>query len=225
MPYLVFVSPSRLSVEFKSNAKVFRQGYDVLVEADDSVYNVGIDLTVSRRIVGRDAHLIIYVDSGKVYVKDAGSTNGTRINGVKIEPYKSVEISPNDTITIGYYTTARVEYELVEGPERSSKDLLNIAISILINLRKIIYVAVQNIKEGVNEFASLVDGYKDWLEPCKLTPQGICEAFKKTYVIYEVLKTDPFAINNPEIVESFINALKIFDETIEKTLQRHTLRI
>jgi len=70
MPYIEFVSPSKLSISFRSTAKIYRQGYDVFVEADGIPHRIGIDLTVSRRASGRDAHAVISVESGKVYVMD-----------------------------------------------------------------------------------------------------------------------------------------------------------
>jgi len=115
--YLVFEKPSRLVVTFNSDAKIFRKGWDVFVEADGVLYEVGADSTVSRRTDERDAHAVIFVEGGKLYVKDLGSTNGTYVNGARIEPFKPVEISPNDTIALGE-TTVRIVPKLAEGVAR-----------------------------------------------------------------------------------------------------------
>jgi pSer/pThr/pTyr-binding forkhead associated (FHA) protein len=109
MPYIVFLSPQKRSIGFKSTAKIYRRGYDVIVEADGVPHKIGADPTVSR-----DKHAVITVENGKVYVMDLGSTNGVIVNGIRIEPYKRVEISPSDTITIGYLTTIRIVPEPIK---------------------------------------------------------------------------------------------------------------
>jgi len=116
--YLVFEKPSRLVVTFNSAAKIFRKDWEVYVEADGVLHKVGADSTVSRRTDERDAHAVIFVEGGKLYIKDLGSTNGTFVNGARIEPFKPVEVSPNDTIALGRETTVRIEPKLAEGVAR-----------------------------------------------------------------------------------------------------------
>jgi len=120
--YLVFDKPSRLSVPFNSAAKIFRKDWEVYVEADGVLHKVGVDPSVSRRTDKRDAHAVIFVEGGKLYVKDLGSTNGTFVNGVRIEPFKPVEVSPNDTIALGRETAVRVEPKLAEGVAREGEE-------------------------------------------------------------------------------------------------------
>ena len=216
IPYLVFASPSRLSVEFRSVAKVFRQGYVVFVEADGVAHSVGVDLTVSRRLPGKDAHAVIYVESGRVYFRDPGSTNGTRVNGRRVEPFESVEVRPTDTITIGYYTTARVEYEVTVGPEREMRDSIDVATSILLNLRGVRARAGRSIREAVREFESLVSAFKDWLEPCRL-PRGVCEKYEEVYRVYEALgRSLDSGVEPPQVVRDFVESLEVLDKALDK---------
>jgi nucleoside phosphorylase len=210
--YLVFLSPLSMVIEFKSNAKVYRHGYDVIVEADGVTYNVGMDLTVSRRTDERIAHLIINREDNRVYVKDLGSTNGTYIDGVKIEPYKSVEVRPNSTITIGYYTTARIDYELVKGTEKETKDICSIISTMLVSIDDtLLCLAEQKISETKNKFEGLRLALKEWLEPCKL-PKGICEAYREAYYVYMNIKDEKFP--SSIILNSFVDKLKVLREAI-----------
>jgi len=210
--YLVFLSPLSMIVEFKSNAKIYRHGYDVIVEADGITYNVGMDLTVSRRTDQRIAHLIINREDNRVYVKDLGSTNGTYIDGVKIEPYKSVEVHPNSTITIGYYTTARIDYELVKGPEKEAKDICSIISTMLVSIDEtLLCLAEQKISEAKNKFEGLRLAFKEWLESCKL-PKGICEAYREAYYVYMNIKDEVHP--SSYILNSFVDKLKVLREAI-----------
>lgn len=40
-------------------------------------------------------------EGGRVLIEDLGSTNGTRLNGKRLEPYKKVEIRPGDELAFG----------------------------------------------------------------------------------------------------------------------------
>jgi len=214
MPYLEFVSPSKLSIVFRFTAKVFRHGYDVLVEADGVSHKVGIDLTVSRRAGGRDAHAVISVEGDKVYVMDLGSTNGTHVNGVQIEPFKHIEISPSDTITIGYYTTVRVVPTPTEEGVREKRDSIDIATTMLLSIRKCLVTHLrEGIERGLEEFSAFWNTFKEWLEPCKL-PQGICEAIEKAYLTHQTLTIDRYA-RTPQNIKSFEEALAILEKTLE----------
>jgi pSer/pThr/pTyr-binding forkhead associated (FHA) protein len=54
------------------------------------------DMAISKR------HAIIQIHKGSFYIKDCGSTNGTRLNGqtVKDQP---VKLNDKDTIQLGNY--------------------------------------------------------------------------------------------------------------------------
>lgn len=53
------------------------------------------DLGVSR------LHLTIWAKGEKLFIEDHGSSNGTFVNGEKVEPKKSIQITENDSIQIG----------------------------------------------------------------------------------------------------------------------------
>jgi len=216
MPYIEFVSPSKLSISFRSTAKIYRQGYDVFVEADGIPHRIGIDLTVSRRASGRDAHAVISVESDKVYVMDLRSTNGTHVNGTRIEPYKRVEISPSDTITIGCFTTIRIVPEPIKEEARKERDSIDIATTMLLNIRKCLTTLLrEGIERGLEEFEAFWNTFKEWLEPCKLH-QGICEAYNKAYLTHQTLKIDKYA-RTQQNIKSFEEALAILEKTLENT--------
>lgn len=47
-------------------------------------------------------HAIINLVNGRFHIKDMGSTNGTRINGVKISPYRLLPFKSGDTLRLGH---------------------------------------------------------------------------------------------------------------------------
>ncbi len=46
-------------------------------------------------------HARIFLSEGKYYIEDLGSTNGTFVNGKRIEPGKCIRIKDSDKITFG----------------------------------------------------------------------------------------------------------------------------
>jgi hypothetical protein len=210
MPYIEFTMPSKLSVVFRYIAKIYRVGYYVIIEADGVSHSVGIDLTVSRRTGGRDAHAMIFVENDRVCIEDLGSTNGTYVNATKIEPYKPVEVLPSDTVTIGYYTTLRIVHEPAEGGVR---DLRDVAISMQLAIQKCIIELNQDIERGLIEFDSFKKAFMEYLNPCILT-QGICEAFNNVDQIFQTLKIDIYARTRQNI-DSFREALLVLERTLE----------
>jgi len=214
MPHLEFVLPSKLNISFKSTAKIFRQGYYVFVEADGVSHRVGIDLTVSRKTSDRDAHAVISVEGGKMYVMDLGSTNGTYVNGVQIKPFQRTEISYSDTITIGFYTTVRVVPTPTEEGVREKRDSIDIATTMLLSIRRCLVTLLrEGIDRGLEEFSAFRNTFKEWLEPCKL-PQGVCEVIEKAYLIHQALTIDRYA-RTPQNIKSFEEALAIIEKTLE----------
>ena len=70
------------------NMSIGRGGCDVTITGDDAL---------SKR------HCELYEDEGEVYVKDLASSNGTRVNGVRIS---AVKLRNDDRLTIGTRTYA-----------------------------------------------------------------------------------------------------------------------
>jgi hypothetical protein len=215
MPYIEFMIPSKLNVVFRYTAKIYRVNYDVIIEADRVSHSVGIDLTVSRRTGGRDAHAVIFVENDRVYIEDLGSTNGTYINATKIEPYKPVEVLPSDTVTIGYYTTLRIVHEPTKEEVRKERDSRDIAISMRLAIQRCIIELDQGIEGGLIEFDSSKKAFMKYLNPCILPP-GICEAYNRADQIFQTLKADIYARTDQNI-KSFREALLVLEKTLEKT--------
>jgi hypothetical protein len=213
MPYIEFTMPSKLSVVFRYIAKIYRVDYYVIIEADGVSHSVGIDLTVSRRTGGRDAHAVIFVENDRVYIEDLGSTNGTYVNATKIEPYKPVEVLPSDTVTIGYYTTLRIVYEPTKEEVRKERDSRDIAILMRLAIQRCIIELDQGIERGLREFESSKKAFMEYLNPCILT-QGICEAFNNVDQFFQTLKTDIYA-RTKQNIRSFREALLVLERTLE----------
>ncbi len=65
------------------------------------------DIRISSDGYVSGAHAEIECKEGRIYLTDIGSTNGTLVNGVKIEPNNPTEVSPEDEIVFGQ-TSVRI---------------------------------------------------------------------------------------------------------------------
>lgn len=99
---LILFFPNR-SEPFHFNAK----GTLRLGRADTSTgTNPDIDLTpyFGAQLGVSRLHAEIIFTNGRFHIKDMGSTNGTRINGKKISPYRLVPFRSGDEIRLGHFT-------------------------------------------------------------------------------------------------------------------------
>lgn len=46
-------------------------------------------------------HASIHMDKGRVYLTDLGSVNGTRVNGVRLEPHSARQLQNGDIVILG----------------------------------------------------------------------------------------------------------------------------
>lgn len=53
-------------------------------------------------------HLILHRQDNTLTVRDIGSSNGTKINGIEIAPMIDITINPGDEVTIGHWTTIKL---------------------------------------------------------------------------------------------------------------------
>lgn len=83
-------------IEQEANAPMIlgRRGSGKIAQIDLTAHHAH-ELGVSRN------HAMIEPADGRVMVKDLGSTNGTRLNGEKLEPMTGHEISNGDVIKLG----------------------------------------------------------------------------------------------------------------------------
>ena len=100
-----------ITVPLREKVEIGRmdQDWTVVARARDDTFYLGIsDATVSK------AHALIYVESGKLMLKDLGSKNGTLLNshrmpgwrpGAESEP---VEIKDSSSVQFGLNTVVRV---------------------------------------------------------------------------------------------------------------------
>jgi len=63
-------------------------------QVDLSSYEA-LDLGVSRK------HAKLFVNDGDLYIQDYGSTNGTRLNGVLLDPHSPYRLKHGDTLDFG----------------------------------------------------------------------------------------------------------------------------
>ena len=114
MLYLIADFPKKIVIPIKDWAYIYRRGWDVIVETDMKEWTIGQDISVSRRLDGkRKGHAYIYCKSGKYYIRDLGSTNGTQVNGQFLPGWKQNKesedllLEPGSFILLGCNTLLR----------------------------------------------------------------------------------------------------------------------
>ena len=113
MSYLVAQSDDGhdISISILESIEIGRsyEDFTVLVRSGDDIISLGIsDATVSR------VHTCVYLEYGRLMVKDLGSKNGTLVNDVSLpgwEPGKeshTTEIRNDSILKLGYNTQIRL---------------------------------------------------------------------------------------------------------------------
>ena len=106
--YIGIETISTLGVEISGQLTVGRadpdEGY---VPAIDLGPYGAHDAGVSRR------HAILFSAEGGLYIRDLGSTNGTRINGFGVEPNQAYKLHEGDRLEFGH---VRVQFHVVGAP-------------------------------------------------------------------------------------------------------------
>jgi len=93
-----------VSFDRRSDGEDFRilSGENIIGAAPNSSVRIDVD-TVSSR------HAVISYRDGNFYIKDLGSTNGTFVNGVRID--REVLLKDGDNITFGTFNTTFVRFK------------------------------------------------------------------------------------------------------------------
>jgi pSer/pThr/pTyr-binding forkhead associated (FHA) protein len=106
--YIGVETVSTLGVEVSGQLTVGRadsqEGY---VPAIDLGPYGALDAGVSRR------HAILFSAEGGIYVRDQGSTNGTRINGFDLEPNQAYKLHEGDRLEFGH---VQIQFHVVGAP-------------------------------------------------------------------------------------------------------------
>ncbi len=103
---LSFVGQSQpVMLEGRTEYMLGRDGHDEIVpDVNLNLYG-GQDKGVSR------AHAALRTDRAQVLLVDLGSTNGTRLNGVRLAAHQPVRVSNGDEIRLGRLTL-KIHYSL-----------------------------------------------------------------------------------------------------------------
>ncbi len=117
MSWLVTRSGNRdfVKVPFENWIEIYREdkGDGIFVKTESEI----IPLKTEDRTVSRHCHARIYLEGGKLLIKDAGSTVGTRVNGALLPSWKEkhhsepVEIKHDSEIQVGASTRLRILLE------------------------------------------------------------------------------------------------------------------
>jgi len=81
--------------------------------------NISSDFAIMANGVSRK-HLLILNRSGKVFLKDLGSTNGTFLKGERIEPLTEIPYTPGDRVSLGQ-AGCFIKISLTDGASATSR--------------------------------------------------------------------------------------------------------
>ena len=103
-----------------------------LKPGENSVGRESADVLLSHNTVSRK-HASVTVEDGKVIVADAGSTNGTYVDGKKLEPGAEVELKDGSDVVFGsfslrYQAAAESEEQRVESEEPADVEACEAAV-------------------------------------------------------------------------------------------------
>lgn len=93
-----------------------RVGSGILISGESSYYTRPKVLFIDSRTVSRK-HAWLREDMGKVEIVDLGSTNGTWIEGCRIEAFRAVEIGPKARVRISFGRGVRAALEFASNGE------------------------------------------------------------------------------------------------------------
>ncbi len=106
--YIETETNQSLGIEVKSQVTIGRGDLDEGYTPDINLEPFGAhDAGVSRR------HAILFAAESSLYIRDIGSTNGTRINGYDLEPNQTYRLREGDRIEFGHLN---VKFHVVSGP-------------------------------------------------------------------------------------------------------------
>lgn len=107
-----FLSEMPLREEFKNldsdvECELFllRVGTGEQIHINKSQYSIGKDIQTMDYVLGNQSvsrnHATIYIEDNKFYLTDNGSTNGTTIEGIRVQVGERAELSDGDIISLG----------------------------------------------------------------------------------------------------------------------------
>lgn len=113
MSYLVAKSDDGRDITIPLNGSIeigrSYEDYTVVVRSGDDIVSLGIsDATVSR------VHACVYLEYGKLMVKDLGSKNGTMVNNISLQGWspgkesRPREIKDDSIVKLGYNTQVQL---------------------------------------------------------------------------------------------------------------------
>ena len=84
-----------------------------LKRGENTMGREAADVLLSNNTVSRKHGLLLVEDAG-VFIEDTGSTNGTFVDGVKLQPNQRVEIKDGSEVTIGSVVLKFIAPEVAE---------------------------------------------------------------------------------------------------------------
>lgn len=88
------------------------------------------DIVIDNEFVSR-SHATLKIDGGKVFIIDNGSTNGTQVNGARIQKDQPVPLKPGDQVSVGNQDITAQISNYMPAAEGGSKKLMPIILGIL----------------------------------------------------------------------------------------------
>lgn len=101
----LFGSEKKLDLNAECTLFLLRVGTGEQIHINKPEYSIGKDIRTMDYVLGNQSvsrnHATIYIEENKFYLTDNGSTNGTTIEGIRVQAGERAELSDGDVISLG----------------------------------------------------------------------------------------------------------------------------
>lgn len=100
-----YVEPKDVELVGEYNLYLLRVGTGERIHINKSEYSIGKDIHNMDYVLGNESvsrnHATIYIEDNKFYLTDNGSTNGTTMEGIRVQAGERAELSDGDIVSLG----------------------------------------------------------------------------------------------------------------------------
>lgn len=102
---IIFVSEKNTITDGRYNLFLYRSSSGEKIHINKPIYSIGKDINSMDYVLGNASvsrnHATIYVEDDKFYIADNDSTNGTTIEGIRLQKGERAELDDGDIISLG----------------------------------------------------------------------------------------------------------------------------
>lgn len=100
-----YEEPKEMESDGECTLFLLRVGTGEQIHINKSQYSIGKDIKTMDYVLGNESvsrnHATIYIEDSKFYLTDNGSTNGTTIEGIRVQIGERAELSDGDIVSLG----------------------------------------------------------------------------------------------------------------------------